>query len=171
MRALLATFALLLAAGAASAMSLSSKDFSDGGKIPLAQIYSRCGGENVSPELSWKGVPGSARTLMITMIDHDVAPDMWSHWIVIGIPPQTTGLARGAALPAGAHALVNNFGQAGYDGPCPPMGTGTHHYRITLWALPMADPRILGNAPAKELETTLPQLAIDHASITGTVSR
>jgi len=171
MRIWVAALAFVLAAGAASAMSLSSSDFTDGGRIPLIHNYPRCGGQNLSPRLSWKGVPSSAKSLMITMIDQDVAPNMWSHWIVEGIAPKTTGLAQGAALPAGARGVMNNFGDDRYDGPCPPSGTGTHRYRITLWALGVADPQIVGNAPAKDLEAVLPQYAIDSASITGTVRR
>ncbi len=30
---------------------------------------------------------------------------------------------------------INDFGRAGYGGPCPPPGHGTHHYLFRLLAL------------------------------------
>ncbi|MBV9694809.1 MAG: hypothetical protein JO261_14015, partial [Alphaproteobacteria bacterium] len=70
-------FTFAIAAQAASAMSLSSADFADNATIPQVHYYPRCGGENLSPQLSWKGVPGSAKSLMLTMIDLDVPPNLW----------------------------------------------------------------------------------------------
>jgi Raf kinase inhibitor-like YbhB/YbcL family protein len=166
-------FALFVAGcGPACAMSLTSSDFSDGGVIPTVHLYPRCGGQNVSPGLSWKGVPASAKSLYLTMIDIDVPPNLWSHWIVIDLPPDSAGLPRGIkTLPEGAHGIASNFGDASYDGPCPPEDNGTHHYRFTLWAIPRAGMHLGGNTSARDLQTALQQLAIDHATITGTVRR
>lgn len=167
-----AVFALALVAPAsASAMSLTSADFKDGQELPVAHVYPRCGGQNVSPALAWSGVPKSAKTMVLTMIDTDVKPKQWSHWIVVGLPADSTGLARGAKpLPKGAHGVISNFGDAYYDGPCPPGGTGVHHYRFTIWALPRAV-----NAPADggavDLQAMLEKAAIDKARITGWVKR
>ena len=67
------------------------------------------------------------KSFVLTMIDVSVKPSQWSHWIVVGLPPDATSLARGTkALPAGAAAIASNFGDANYDGPCPPNGTGVH---------------------------------------------
>lgn len=162
----------LLIAPAASAMTLSSSDIADGQAISVAQIYPRCGGENVSPALAWNGAPRQTRSYALTMIDLDVKPAQWSHWIVIGIPPKVTSLARGAkTLPAGSQAIVSNFGDAGYDGPCPPAGTGTHHYKITIWALPTATISLPANEKATDLAADLEKRALDRASITGFVLR
>ena len=58
-----------LAAPALAAMSLTSNDIQAGGEIPLAQIYTRCGGENISPELTWRGAPAGTKSFVLTMID------------------------------------------------------------------------------------------------------
>jgi Raf kinase inhibitor-like YbhB/YbcL family protein len=173
MRGAFLVFAVLVAASSpASAMSLTSSDFTDGGTIPIVHNHPSCGGQNVSPELSWKGVPTTTKSLYLTVIDIDVAPNLWSHWIVLDLPPDSTGLPHGTTtLPAGAYAVANNFKNARYDGPCPPEGNGTHHYRFTLWAVSRTGLHLNGNISARDLQSALSQLAIDRASITATVRR
>jgi len=152
-------------------MSLTSSDFADGGEIPLAHVYPRCGGQNISPALSWKGVPKTAQTLLLTMIDIDVRPALWTHWVVVYLPPDSAGLERGTqTLPRGAHAVQSNFGDTFYDGPCPRDDSGVHHYRFTLWALPRYSD-VPPNANAVDLQTALGRLAVDKATITGWVKR
>lgn len=168
-RMLLALGWLLLAKAPAWALSLTSGDFPDGGTIPVMHNYMRCGGENLSPALSWKGVPANAKSLVLTMIDLDVRPSLWSHWIVVNLPPSSTGLARGAPLPDGARAVASNFGDAFYDGPCPPDGSGTHHYTFTIWAMPPTELTIRPNAKAMDVQAMLLRLSLGRASITGWV--
>ena len=157
---------------AAKAMTLTSVDIRPGGPIAAAQIYPRCGGQNVSPQLSWSGTPSAARSLVLTMIDLDVRPSDWSHWIVVDLPPTATGLPRGVkALPGKASAVAGNFGDAGYDGPCPPAGTGVHRYQLTIWALPDAKTTIAPDAKATDVAARLARSAIDKASLTGMVKR
>jgi Raf kinase inhibitor-like YbhB/YbcL family protein len=162
----------LILASPASAMTLTSTDIQDGKTISAAQIYPRCGGQNISPALSWSGAPPKTESYVLTMIDLDVKPSEWSHWIVVGLPRSVTTLARGAkTLPAGAHGIQSNFGDANYDGPCPPAGSGTHHYKVTIWAMPAPSVAISADTPAKDLAATLQGLALDKASITGSVTR
>lgn len=155
-----------------AAMTLTSTDVTDGAAIAPAQIYPRCGGQNVSPQLSWGGTPAGAKSLVLTMIDLDVKPSQWSHWIVVDLPPETTALARGVStLPGQAKSVVSNFGDAGYAGPCPPKGTGVHHYQITIWALPGATVSIGADEEATEVSGALSKIALDKASLTGSVTR
>jgi Raf kinase inhibitor-like YbhB/YbcL family protein len=169
----LAGYALcaVLIAGPAAAMGLTSPDIRNGAPIPIEQVYTRCGGQNVSPALAWSGVPAGTKSFAITAIDHNVPPNDWSHWIVIDIPPGTTSLAKGASLPAGAHAMMTDFGDAGYGGPCPPQGSGAHHYEFTVWALHTATPQLPAHANAKEIAAALQRDALAKASITGTYQR
>jgi hypothetical protein len=153
-------------------MTLQSPDIKPGAAIAQAQIYPRCGGANISPELAWSGAPKAARSLAVTMIDQDVAPAAWSHWILVDIPPSVDRLPRGLKQPpAGARGVVSNFGAAGYAGPCPPAGSGTHHYEITVWALPVDHLDVAADANARELQTRLLKQSIAHASLSGTVQR
>jgi Raf kinase inhibitor-like YbhB/YbcL family protein len=161
-----------LASPALAAMSLTSSDIKDGTTIAAAQIYPRCGGQNISPQLSWSGVPAGAKSLALTIIDLDVKPSQWSHWIVVDLPTATAELARGAkSLPAPAKAVVSNFGDASYDGPCPPKGSGVHHYQVTIWALPSASFSIAPDAKAADVNAALAKVALDKASFTGSVAR
>jgi Raf kinase inhibitor-like YbhB/YbcL family protein len=158
-------------AGAAAAMTLASSDIAPGAQIADAQIYPRCGGQNISPQLSWSGVPNGTKSLVLTMIDTDVKPSQWSHWIVVDIPPDINSLARGAkALPGAARAIQSNFGDASYDGPCPPHGSGVHEYQITVWALTEAVP-IPSDMKATDLINILARVALDRASLTGILER
>ena len=117
-------------------MELTSPDLQPGNRISSEQAYTACGGRNLSPILNWNGVPKEAKSLALTFIDTSVKPSGWSHWLVIDIPTNSKSFAKGLkALPKGAKALVSDFGDATYDGPCPPKGSGVHHYEFTLWAL------------------------------------
>jgi Raf kinase inhibitor-like YbhB/YbcL family protein len=171
MRAAVAVIASLAAVPAA-AMQLTSRDVTPNAPMPTAQIYTRCGGQNISPELSWTAPPAAAKSLVVTMIDRSVKPADWSHWIIVGLPPTTRSLPRniGAVPPAG-QAIVTNFGDAAYDGPCPPPGTGTHRYEITVWAMPAATFRIAGDARAVDLLARLERESMDHATIVATAGR
>lgn len=165
--------ALVLLAAAvglpAAAMGVSSQDLTPGAPVPAMHIYSRCGGQNISPQLSWSGAPQGTRSFVVTMIDRDVKPAEFSHWIVVDLPPSATALPRGAkSLPAPAHAVAGNFGDAAYDGPCPPLGAGVHHYELTVWAMPMASVSIGPRAPAASVATMLAATSLDHAMITAT---
>ncbi|HXQ12041.1 MAG TPA: YbhB/YbcL family Raf kinase inhibitor-like protein [Caulobacteraceae bacterium] len=181
MRMRLLSFAGVLAASAlfatvagssCAAMQITSPDLKAGAPMPMANVYPRCGGRNISPALAWSGGPPGTKSLVLTIIDLTPPPHQWSHWIVVGLPPSATGLARGVrTLPAGAHAVAGNFGDAAYDGPCPPQGSGVHRYQITIWALPAAAPQIAPNGRADALGAMLAHTAIDHASLTVTAQR
>jgi Raf kinase inhibitor-like YbhB/YbcL family protein len=131
----------LTGASAAGAMSLTSPDLKPGGKIADEQVFSSwgCRGKNVSPALSWSGAPKETKSFAISMYDPDAptGSGFW-HWWVANLPPDTTGLPKGAGagtgLPAGALQARNDFSQLGYGGPCPPPGK-PHRYQITVYAL------------------------------------
>jgi Raf kinase inhibitor-like YbhB/YbcL family protein len=166
-----AALATILAAPAA-AMSISSSDFANGAVIPAAHIYPRCGGQNVSPALSWSGAPAGTKSLVLTMIDVSVRPSGWTHWIVVDLPPGTTSLVRGASsLPGAAQAIPSNFGDPYFDGPCPPSGTGLHRYEFTIWAMPAITTTIAPDAKATDIETMLAKSALAHATLAGAVTR
>ena len=91
----------------AMAMTLRSKAFENRGTIP--QTYT-CQGEDVSPPLSWEGIPRGTRSLVLIVDDPDApdpnAPQMtWVHWVLFNIPPDAGGLEQDAArgnLPPGS---------------------------------------------------------------------
>jgi phosphatidylethanolamine-binding protein (PEBP) family uncharacterized protein len=109
-------------------LTISSPAFPDGAPIP--EQYT-CKGANIAPPLVWSAPLGGA--LVVDDVDAPRGP--YVHWIVAGIAPGPGSTADGQT-PAGGSSLPNSAGQAGYSGPCPPAGTGVHHYRFTLYQLP-----------------------------------
>jgi len=109
--------------------TLTSSAFADGAAIPAE--YS-CQGADVSPQLSWAGIPAGARALVLVVDDPDARD--FTHWLALDIDPATAGLPTGVS-PSAAQPQQgrNGFGRVGWGGPCPP--SGTHHYRFTLYAL------------------------------------
>jgi Raf kinase inhibitor-like YbhB/YbcL family protein len=120
---------------------LESSAFQEGGMIP--RTYT-CDGEDISPPLSWSGVPESARSLVLICEDPDAPLGTWTHWLLYNLPAEVTALPErlppegtiqvasgGAKHPA--RQGRNDFRKLGYGGPCPP--SGTHRYYFRLFAL------------------------------------
>jgi Raf kinase inhibitor-like YbhB/YbcL family protein len=159
----------MLSGPAFAAMSLTSTDFISGDPMPSANIYPRCGGRNISPQLSWSGAPSDTKSFVLTMIDVDVKPSQWSHWIVVGLPANVDSISQGAkSLPGNATTIVSNFGDAAYAGPCPPKGTGLHHYQFTIWALATTI-SLTADEKATNVTDYLSQRALDRATLTALV--
>jgi Raf kinase inhibitor-like YbhB/YbcL family protein len=168
----LAVAAALAASSPSLAMTLTSHDLTNGRPFPRADYDRSCGGAGVSPQLSWSGAPKAAKSLAVTMIDQDVKPAKWSHWIIVDLPPRAAGLPRGViGLPAPGLLVATNMGPLVYSGPCPPRGGGVHRYEITVWALPAAKTTIAPDEKADAVEDQLRRTALDHAVIVGTAQR
>ncbi|MGA7195812.1 MAG: YbhB/YbcL family Raf kinase inhibitor-like protein [Roseiarcus sp.] len=131
----------VLSVSAANAMTLTSPDIKPGGKIADEQVFNGwdCTGKNVSPALAWSGAPKGTKSFAVSVYDPDAptGSGFW-HWWVANLPPDATGLPKGAGggtgLPEGAVQPNNDFSLTGYGGPCPPKGK-PHHYHITVYAL------------------------------------
>jgi Raf kinase inhibitor-like YbhB/YbcL family protein len=113
---------------------LTSTSFQNGGLIPTKYT---CDGEDLSPALTWKSVPGNTNSLALIADDPDAGGGTWTHWLIYDIPPDIHDLQEqipqiGNVL-AGAKQGKNDFKTFGYSGPCPP--SGTHRYFFTLYAL------------------------------------
>jgi hypothetical protein len=113
---------------------LKSSAFENGGFIPRLHT---CDGKDVSPALFWSGVPEKTAAFALIVDDPDAPRHPWVHWVLFDLPPTTTGLPEGVKpnpmLEGGGVQGVNDFGNLGYGGPCPP--SGTHSYVFTLYAL------------------------------------
>lgn len=121
---------------------LRSAAFADGKPIPKRHAGE---GENVSPPLTWTGLPEGTRSLALICDDPDApSPEPWVHWVLYNIPADATGVPEGLppvlrlADPPGAMQGRNSWasGQTiGYRGPLPPPGHGVHRYYFRLYAL------------------------------------
>lgn len=115
-------------------ITVTSSAFAAGERIPQRHAYTG-EGDNVSPALSWSGVPDGAKELALICDDPD-APmkDPWVHWVVYRIPAAARGFAE-SEPPAGAVEGRNSWNENGWGGPMPPPGHGTHHYHFKVYAL------------------------------------
>lgn len=147
------------AAPAGGPLTIASPAFADGAPIPVQYT---CKGANMAPPLTWSAPSGAA----LVVDDPDAANGPYVHWVVTGIAPGPGSTADGQT-PAGATTLPNTAGQAAYQGPCPPGGTGTHHYRFTLYQLPN-DYRLPGGLAGVGAEKTISGAATARAQLTGT---
>lgn len=120
-------------------MEILSSAFEPGAAIPKKHT---CDGEDLSPPLSWSGVPSGTKSLALVMDDPDAPVGTWVHWAIYGLAPDSRGLPEGVAktesLPDGAKQGlvwgVDRFDRVGYHGPCPPPGK-PHRYVFKLYAL------------------------------------
>jgi len=168
-------FALSAAAIAAFAtpgfaLGLTSPDVADGQTFAAKFVCTAQGGQNVSPALTWTGVPPKAKSLALTIFDPDAGTSGFWHWQLVDIPPTATGIAQGAGAAGqtpipGARPLPNGAGNANYDGPCPPPDK-THHYITTIYALPDAKSAITSDMKPTEVGAWLDKAALIKAVIT-----
>ncbi|MFN2556665.1 MAG: YbhB/YbcL family Raf kinase inhibitor-like protein, partial [Nitriliruptorales bacterium] len=56
--------------------------FPDGGSIPARYT---CDGENLSPMVAWRGIPGDTVEIAVTFEDPDAPHGTFLHWMVAGI--------------------------------------------------------------------------------------
>jgi len=119
--------------------TISTSSFQEAKTIPAKFAMKAVdGGQNISPELSWRNAPADTKTIAVTCIDIHPIAHKWVHWMVINIPADSTGLPEGASpgkMPRNSRELKNSFGDEGYGGPQPPKGSGVHNYIFTVYAL------------------------------------
>lgn len=135
-------------------ITVRSTDVDDGADFSVdhASGIFGAGGSDVSPQLSWSGLPSEARSVVVTCFDPDapVVSGFW-HWAVTDIPATVAELPRDAgnpdhdAVPAGALTLPNDAGLRRYLGAAPPAGDGPHRY---IFAVHAVDVETLGLDPA-----------------------
>ncbi len=150
-------------------MKLESPAFSNQEEIPARFT---CEGGDVSPPLSWSGLPAGTRSLALIVDDPDApdpkAPKMtWVHWVLYNLPIEQEGLAEGAgsgSLPAGTLSGLNDWKRTGYGGPCPPIGQ--HRYFHKLYALDTVLPD-LGQPTKLKLEQAMQGHILGKAELIG----
>src|SRR3990172_6846882 len=102
-------------------MKIKSSAFEENQLIP--EIYT-CEGDNINPPLEISGVPANAKSLALIMDDPDAPRGTFTHWLMWNIPPDTTKIQENDWV-EGVEQGLNDGGELGYLGPCPP--SGTHH--------------------------------------------
>jgi Raf kinase inhibitor-like YbhB/YbcL family protein len=151
-------------------MMLVSPAFPPGGAIPSEYT---CDGADISPPLTWSGLPDGTLSLVLVVEDPDAPSGAFRHWAAFDIPPGTHGLAAGYGRnrPAsGFRATHNDFGGAGYGGPCPPPGQA-HHYHFRLFAINRPRLDLAPAATALDVLRAAQPYAIQQTELVGTYRR
>lgn len=148
-------------------MQITSSAFTNGGEIP--DVYS-CDGNNVNPPLTFSDVPAGAQSLTLLISDLDAVNKVpFYHWVVFNIEA-TINIISQNSVPSGASVGKNDFGKSGFDGPCPPEGSGIHRYTFGLYALDSKLDLYDGSAAETVLQNMSGHI-LATAEITGTFSK
>jgi len=110
-------------------VQVTSAAFVQGEPIPVRYT---CDGEDLSPPLSWRGVPPGTQSLVLIMDDPDAPVGTWVHWVLYNVPPEVEELPEGVSG-IGVEGM-NSWQRTGYGGPCPPAGK-PHRYFFKVYAL------------------------------------
>ena len=123
--------------------TLESTDVAEGQQMSDAQVFDGFGmtGQNISPQLSWRGFPAETKSFAVTCYDPDAptGSGFW-HLVLLDVPVSVTELATGAVsgdlpgLPAGAFCVRNDYSVKAFGGAAPPAGE-THRYVFAVHAL------------------------------------
>ncbi len=112
-------------------MHIGSTAFAHNSNIP--DLYT-CKGQGMCPPLEFSDIPTDAESLLLLVDDPDAVSGLFTHWILFDIPPSVKYVDKNT-IPEGAGQGLNSSGRVGFVAPCPPKGTGMHHYRFKLFAL------------------------------------
>ena len=155
-----------------AAFRLISPAFDHDDDLPLRFTQD---GEDVSPPLSWEGVPDGTKELVLVCEDRDGDEGVVTHWVVFGILPSET-----ESLPEdlGDRALVtqddfeiyqglNEWDNSGWTGPTPTDERGPHRYFFRLHALDSELSELSPGASRSELRTATTGHIIATAELVG----
>lgn len=180
-------------------LEFRSPDIKDGGKIPIEFTCDAPNGGTTSPPLQWrfsKSGDGKTDTLkrarelkalksfVIIVDDPDTIPiigSIFTHFAVINLPCNLRYLRTGQDFskiecngegPNAIKLLLNDSGEVGWYGPCPPKEDKPHTYRFNIYAI-----NTFLNLPTKTkltaetFERTFKVNILDQAQFIGTYQR
>ncbi|GAA4243031.1 YbhB/YbcL family Raf kinase inhibitor-like protein [Dactylosporangium darangshiense] len=146
-------------------IAVSSPVFNEGDQIPRRFT---CDGVDVSPPLSFTGLPEQTAELAVLVEDPDAPSGTFAHWVMWGIGPDQSGLGEGE-VPTGAAQGKNGFGRRAYGGPAPPRGR-SHRYIFEVLAL--SEPlRLAEGASAGDLRRAAAGKVLASGRLTGRYQR
>ena len=148
-----------------SQQMLVSQVFREGGQIPPQYT---CKGQNVNPPINITGAPSNTVSFVLIVHDPDAVGSDFTHWVLYDIPSSTGAIAANS-VPVGALQGKNGASKPIYTGPCPPAGTGTHHYKFDLYALDKTL-GLSGNPSREQVESSLKGHVLAQHTLTGLFS-
>lgn len=140
---IIAVVLVMMRSGGSSGVNLYEPNLGLGGFSIRIPIYGNgstipssyaCNGVNFSssPPIIISNIPPGTKSLMVLMID--VNAGMFIHWALVNAPPISLippNLPHSLRTNFGEQ-LINDFGNVGFNGPCPPS---RHTYIIVVYAL------------------------------------
>jgi len=150
---------------------LVSPTFRDDARIPSIHT---CEGGDVSPALSWSGLPNGSRSLAFVCEDPDAPTSTWYHWGVFDIPATTSELPEGFPVNRRVGVIrqaTNSFRRIGYGRPCPPPGHGPHRHRFRLFALSVDRLNFSAHPTCPAVAAAASQNALAETVLTGLYER
>jgi Raf kinase inhibitor-like YbhB/YbcL family protein len=156
--------------GATVSLELNSPDFTPGGNIPKQFT---CEGANISPALKWNDPPTATQSFVLIADDPDAPAGTWVHWVISDLPANLRALPqnfpKNEQSADGSRQGRNDFGEIGYDGPCPPPGK-PHRYFFKLYALD-AKLNFAPGATKKQIEQAMQGHILAEGEYIGRFSR
>jgi len=162
----------------AAPFTVTSASFADGGMLTVKNAADdpmrMCGGQNVSPALSWANAPEKTKSFVIFMLDPDGRlGEGVSHWVAYGIPANVTTLAEGE-MAKESKKFIGGKGtrdNALYIGPCPPVGDAPHHYVFTVVSTDLEPVALKPGMTRDEVYKAIAGHALGGASVVGKYAR
>jgi len=146
-------------------LELTSSAFANGQPIPRQFT---CDGAGLTPPLKWGEPPAGTKSFALVIDDPDAPSGTFRHWGVFDIPASARAIGGGQKI---GTEVANDFGKAGYGGPCPPKGHGSHHYHFTLFALDVDKLGVSPGAKVVDVETAAHKHALAEGELVGTYQR
>lgn len=150
-------------------LQIKSSAFEMDGTIPKKYT---CDGEDISPPLSWDGIPEGTKSIVLINDDPDAPMGTWVHWVLYDLPASTRELQENfpkeKTLHSGAKQGITDFKRVGYGGPCPP--SGTHRYFFKLYALD-TKLNLEAGATKRQVEDAMKGHIVTQAELVGKYSR
>ncbi|KPI14947.1 YbhB/YbcL family Raf kinase inhibitor-like protein [Streptomyces mirabilis] len=160
-------------------LTLTSRQFDDGGAMSPEHCAKHIGGADRSPHLAWTPPPAGTAQLLLVVEDIDVPMAKPAVHCLALIDPSSGQLDPGALHArqpaAGVQPLRSTIGR-GYHGPGPIKGHGPHSYVFQLFALSAPVDSTLGTTPVDRARprTLLPAITapvLARGRLTGTFAR
>ncbi|HEY7006547.1 MAG TPA: YbhB/YbcL family Raf kinase inhibitor-like protein [Sphingomicrobium sp.] len=146
-------------------LQLTSDAFQDGQPIPTQYT---CDGADETPALTWGEPPAGTKSFALVIDDPDAPSGTFRHWGVFDIPASARSIGGGQRT---GTEVTNDFGKAGYGGPCPPKGHGPHHYHFKLFALNVDRLGLDADAKVADVEREAERHAVARGELVGTYER
>jgi Raf kinase inhibitor-like YbhB/YbcL family protein len=175
----LAVSVMLAGMAQAATLKLTSSAFKEGGMIAAkyaghlvtkrgATAPTDCGGQNVSPALSWTNVPAGTKSFGLVIYDPDGAKGGGAvHWVAYGITGDRRSLPESFGNKAtGYVGGTSAAGNHDYMGPCPTPGH-TNHYIFSLYALDLAPDAMQPGLTRDQFLDAVKGHVLDNGSIVG----